>query len=124
VDLVDQFVCPVCVAKHPERKLQTTYKPRCLFGLLQTDPDSPKACHKPARTYSKYCSDECGMKNISKRVDAFIRQGGDKQKLWKSVKNAEKREGLVRVVSEETESRVPVIKEMKPKRRLQRGSEG
>ncbi|KAI3622093.1 phd transcription [Moniliophthora roreri] len=116
VDLVDQFVCPVCIAKHPERKLQTTYKPRCLFGLLQPDPDSPKACHKPARTYSKYCSDECGMKNISKRVDTFIRQGGDKQKLWKAVKNAEKREGLVRVVSEDTGSHVPVIKEVKPKK--------
>jgi COMPASS component SPP1 len=55
------------------------------------------------------------MKNISKRVDTYLRQGGDKQKLWKAVKNAEKREGLVRVVSEDA-----TVKEVKPKKSSER----
>ncbi|KAF9270259.1 hypothetical protein L218DRAFT_952430 [Marasmius fiardii PR-910] len=116
VELVDQFACPPCVAKNPSLNLKTTYKSRCLFGLLQPDPESPKSCHKPARTYSKYCSDECGMKNISKRVDMFVRRGGNKSQLWETVKNAEKREGLIRCVEESSDGGKPVIKEVKPKK--------
>ncbi|KAL0580409.1 COMPASS (complex proteins associated with Set1p) component [Marasmius crinis-equi] len=123
VDLVDQFVCPLCIAKNPELNLKTTYKARCLYGLLQPDPDSPKACHKPARTYSKYCSDECGVKKVTKSVEMFVRRGGNKAHLWESVKNAEKREGLIRCVEESTDAEgnvngKPLIKEVKPKRSL------
>lgn len=71
---------------------------RCLFGLNHLDPDSPKACHKPARTFSKYCSEECGVKNLRKKIDTFTKKGGKKEDLWESVKTASKREGLVRVI--------------------------
>ncbi|KAF9456367.1 hypothetical protein BDZ94DRAFT_1177874, partial [Collybia nuda] len=96
VDLVDQFICPPCVKKNPHLPLRTTYKQRCLYGLKHVDPESPKACHKPARgAFSKYCSDECGVKYMQTRIDAWAKKGGKRDKLWESVKNAEKREGVV-----------------------------
>ncbi|KAF9015207.1 hypothetical protein BDQ17DRAFT_25781 [Cyathus striatus] len=96
VDLIDQFICPPCIDKNPHLSLKTTYKPRCLYGLKQPDPSSPKACHKPARgAFSKYCSDECGVKYMESRIEAYAKKGGKKDKLWESVKNAEKREGVV-----------------------------
>lgn len=116
VDLVDQFICPPCIesmslygglglqlqlrylssTENSHLSLCTTYKRRCLFGLKHADPDSAKACHKPARgAFSKYCSDECGVKYMQTRLDAWAKKGGKKDKLWESVKNAEKREGIV-----------------------------
>ncbi|KAF9531961.1 hypothetical protein CPB83DRAFT_848107 [Crepidotus variabilis] len=96
VDLVDQFICPSCVEKNPHLNLQTTYKTRCLFGLKHPDPDSPKACHKAARgAFSKYCSEECGVKYMQSRIDTWAKKGGKTEKLWETVKSAEKREGVV-----------------------------
>ncbi|KAG5342431.1 hypothetical protein C0989_002266 [Termitomyces sp. Mn162] len=96
VDLVDQFICPPCIEKHPHLNLKTTYKTRCLYGLSHPDPSSPEACHRPARgAFSKFCSDECGSKCMQSRVDAWVKKGGKKEKLWETVKNAEKREGVV-----------------------------
>ncbi|KAG2072700.1 hypothetical protein BDR04DRAFT_971190, partial [Suillus decipiens] len=96
VDLVDQFICPVCIQSNPHLQLQTTYKRRCFFGLKHTDPSSSNACHKPSRgAFSKYCSDECGIKYMQMRISQWERSGGKRDKLWESVKNAEKREGVV-----------------------------
>ena len=117
IDLVDQFICPLCVAseyrnipvplsqdadllrpcpEHPTLSLKTTYKARCLFGRVHADPSAASACHRPARgVFSKYCSDECGRKYMQSRIDAWEQMGGKKEKLWESVKNAEKREGVV-----------------------------
>ncbi|KAJ2913412.1 hypothetical protein MD484_g7012, partial [Candolleomyces efflorescens] len=95
-DLVDQFFCPPCIEKSPGMDLHTTYKQRCLWGLKHPDPDSTRACHKPARgAFSKYCSDDCGVKYMQSRIDTWAKKGGKKDKLWDSVKNAEKREGVV-----------------------------
>lgn len=118
VDLVDQFICPVCVesesaftihftvwdtnrfTEHPTLSLKTTYKKRCLNGLKHPHPDSAQACHKPARgVFSKYCSDECGVMYMQLRMKVWT---GDKALLWESVKHAEKREAVViRCVSSE-----------------------
>ncbi|KAF9569613.1 hypothetical protein CPC08DRAFT_652413 [Agrocybe pediades] len=96
VDLVDQFICPPCIEKNPDLNLKTTYKQRCLYGLRHPNPDSPEACHKAARgAFSKYCSDECGVKYMQSRIDTWAKKGGKTEKLWESVKNAEKREGVV-----------------------------
>ncbi|KAF8912703.1 hypothetical protein CPB84DRAFT_1841149 [Gymnopilus junonius] len=96
VDLVDQFICPLCVEKNPQLNLMTTYKQRCLYGLRHPDPDSTRACHKAARgAFSKYCSDECGVKYMQSRIDSWAKKGGKPEKLWESVKNAEKRDGVV-----------------------------
>ncbi|KAG6336952.1 hypothetical protein ID866_2146 [Astraeus odoratus] len=94
IDLVDQFICPPCVKKKPE--LRTTWKRRCLFGLRHENPTSPGACHKPARgAFSKYCSDECGIKYMQLRISHWEASGGRRDVLWQSVKRAEKREGVV-----------------------------
>ncbi|CAL1695921.1 unnamed protein product [Somion occarium] len=93
VDLVDQFICPVCIANNPTLSLKTTYKKRCWAGLKHPNPSSPDACHKPARgAFSKYCSDECGIAYVQSRIEHW---GGDKERLWQSVKNADKREAVV-----------------------------
>ncbi|KAF5314131.1 hypothetical protein D9611_006888 [Ephemerocybe angulata] len=95
-DLVDQFFCPLCIEKNPGLNLRSTYKQRCLWGLKSPDPSSPRACHKPARgAFSKYCSDECGVKYMQSRIDTWAKKGGKKEKLWDSVKGADKREGVV-----------------------------
>ncbi|KAJ7487650.1 hypothetical protein B0H11DRAFT_2014248 [Mycena galericulata] len=101
VDLVDQFFCPLCIEKNPNLSLKTTYKPRCRYGLDHPEPDSPKACHKPAQgAFSKYCSPECGLNNIKKRIETFTKNGGKKELLWDSVKDAQKREAVVIVHGE------------------------
>ncbi|CAK5280544.1 unnamed protein product [Mycena citricolor] len=103
VDLVDQFFCPVCIEKNPQLSLKTTYKPRCRYGLDHANPDSPNACHKPAQgAFSKYCSTECGVKNLHKRIETFTKNGGKKEALWESVKLAERREAVV-IIHEEQE---------------------
>ncbi|TFK30481.1 hypothetical protein FA15DRAFT_662439 [Coprinopsis marcescibilis] len=101
-DLVDQFFCPPCIERNPELHLRTTYKQRCLWGLKHSNPDSPAACHKPAHgAFSKYCSEECGVKYMQTRIDSYAKKGGKKDKLWDGVKHADKREGVV-VKLEET----------------------
>ncbi|THH34070.1 hypothetical protein EUX98_g59 [Antrodiella citrinella] len=93
VDLVDQFICPVCIAANPTLKLKTTYKQRCAAGLTHPHPASSSACHKPSRgAFSKYCSQECGITAMRLRIE---RWGGDKERLWESVKDAQRREGVV-----------------------------
>lgn len=113
-DLVDQFFCPPCITsayaprlnpaptntcstlENSHLDLKTTYKQRCLWGQKCPDPDSPRACHKPARgAFSKYCSDECGVKYMQSRIDTWAKKGGKKEKLWDSVKGADRREGVV-----------------------------
>ncbi|KAK7694611.1 hypothetical protein QCA50_001797 [Cerrena zonata] len=92
VDLVDQFICPICIANNPGLP-RTTYKKRCWAGLKHLNPSSAEACHKPARgSLSKYCSDECGIAHMQYRIEAW---GGDKEGLWEGVKKAEKREAVV-----------------------------
>jgi len=110
VDLVDQFICPLCVEKNPHLDLRTTWKRRCLNGLKQHDPDSPDACHKPARgAFSKYCSDECGVQYMHMRISLWIENGGNRDRLWDTVKNAEKREGVVVSACLKGQSRSPAI---------------
>ncbi|KAJ7070989.1 hypothetical protein C8F01DRAFT_1362785 [Mycena amicta] len=96
VDLVDQFFCPPCIAKNPHLSLKTTYKQRCRNGMEHPEPDSPKACHKPAQgALSKYCSPECGYNSMKARIDKYTKNGGKKELLWESVKSAQKREAVV-----------------------------
>ena len=96
VDLVDQFFCPPCIESNPQLNLRTTYKTRCFRGLNHANPSSPEACHKAARgDYSKYCSDECGIQYMKIKIAEFEKGGGDRKKLWETVKHAEKREGVV-----------------------------
>lgn len=96
VDLVDQFICPLCVERNPHLDLRTTWKRRCLNGLKQRDPNSPEACHKPARgAFSKYCSDECGVQYMHMRISLWVDNGGNRDRLWDTVKGAERREGVV-----------------------------
>ncbi|KAI6133098.1 hypothetical protein EDD16DRAFT_1734430 [Pisolithus croceorrhizus] len=105
IDLVDQFTCPPCVKKNPE--LGTTWKRRCLYGLQHENPSSPSACHKPSRgAFSKYCSDECGIKYMQLRVSRWESDGGKRDALWEAVKHAEKREGVV-VRVDQSDGRVP-----------------
>lgn len=111
VDLVDQFICPLCVegnviffatcsvnlccpnAANPTLNLRTTYKQRCAAGLNHPHPSSPSACHKPSRgAFSKYCSQECGIAAMRFRIEQW---GGDKERLWESVKDAQRPEGVV-----------------------------
>ncbi|KAI0094661.1 hypothetical protein BDY19DRAFT_34933 [Irpex rosettiformis] len=93
VDLVDQFICPICIANNPHLLLKTTYKQRCYSGVNHPHPSSPAACHKPARgAVSKYCSDDCAVKNMQSKIR---RWGGDKAALWEGVKDADKREAVV-----------------------------
>ncbi|TFK57249.1 hypothetical protein OE88DRAFT_1650892 [Heliocybe sulcata] len=96
VDLVDTFICPPCVKSNPHLPLHTTYKRRCFAGLQHADPSSASACHKPARgILSKYCSDECGVKYMRRRINAWAARGGSTRQLWDNVKSAERREGVV-----------------------------
>ncbi|KAH7931017.1 hypothetical protein BV22DRAFT_1027782 [Leucogyrophana mollusca] len=96
VDLVDQFICPPCIEKYPQLSLRTTWKRRCLRGLKDPESSSPKSCHKPARgAFSKYCSDECGVKYMQSRMLHWDKLGQSRDKLWEAVKDAEKREGVV-----------------------------
>src|SRR6267154_564679 len=78
-------------AGNPSLNLQTTYKARCYRGLNHANPSSSEACHKAARgDYSKYCSDECGIAFMKTKIDTWAKNGGDKSKLWESVKHAER----------------------------------
>ncbi|EGO04679.1 hypothetical protein SERLA73DRAFT_68353 [Serpula lacrymans var. lacrymans S7.3] len=87
VDLVDQFICPLCIRRNPNLPLGTTYQQRCLFGLDDDDPSSPSACHKPARgVFSKYCSDHCGIKYMEKRLLEWDGKDGRGHKLWDRVR--------------------------------------
>ncbi|KAI0704856.1 hypothetical protein BC835DRAFT_1261705, partial [Cytidiella melzeri] len=93
VDLVDQFICPICIASMPHLTLKTTYKRRCYSGLQHSHPSSASACHKPARgAVSKYCSDECAVTYMQAKIR---RWGGDKVALWAGVKDVDKREAVV-----------------------------
>ncbi|KAJ7225474.1 hypothetical protein GGX14DRAFT_639073 [Mycena pura] len=101
VDLVDQFFCPPCIETNSRLLLKTTYKARCRYGLDHPEPDSPRACHKPAQgALSKYCSPECGYNSMKKRIENYTKHGGKKELLWESVKHAQKREAVV-IVHEE-----------------------
>lgn len=109
-------------AENPHLPLRTTYKQRCLYGLKHADPESPKACHKPARgAFSKYCSDECGVKYMQTRIDVWAKKGGKKDRLWESVKNAEKREGVVVLADDAAKMEVDGDDECKkPKGKVER----
>ncbi|KAG8986900.1 hypothetical protein FRB90_003717 [Tulasnella sp. 427] len=59
LDLVDLFFCPACQASYG---LRTTYKTAC----------AEDGCRRPARLpLSKFCSDECGIECVMKRVDQW-----------------------------------------------------
>ncbi|KAF8642408.1 hypothetical protein AX16_009673 [Volvariella volvacea WC 439] len=125
VDLVDQFICPPCIDKNPHLSLKTTYKTRCLNGLKHPDPASPEACHKPARGhFSKYCSEECGVKYMQLRIDAWSKKGGKREKLWESVKNAQKREGVTVCVQESASAQGAMSKGVNLVRAQQRRIDG
>lgn len=105
IDLVDQFVCPSC-ASDPADPKRTTWKRRCLMGLSQPNPSEPSSCHKPARPDgSKFCSDECGVAYMQRRIDAWVASGGNRAALWESVKGAQRREGIVTVPLTASETR-------------------
>ncbi|KAH7317976.1 hypothetical protein B0J17DRAFT_686462 [Rhizoctonia solani] len=83
VDLIDQFVCPLCVTKY---NVRTTYKTRCAV----------KGCNKPARApTSKYCSDMCGIKAATARLQTLRSRGVDLDQLWYAAKEARPPEGVV-----------------------------
>ncbi|KAI1797841.1 hypothetical protein LXA43DRAFT_270101 [Ganoderma leucocontextum] len=93
VDLIDQFVCPLCIKANPNLPLQTTYKQRCTAGLKHPHPSSAAACHKPARgAFSKFCSDECGVLYMQRRIQDW---GGNQEVLWASIRDTKQREGVV-----------------------------
>nr|VWO96782.1 N/A [Ganoderma boninense] len=93
VDLIDQFVCPLCIKANPNLPLKTTYKQRCIAGLKHPHPTSAAACHKPARgAFSKFCSDECGVLYMQRRIQDW---GGNKEALWASIRDTKQREGVV-----------------------------
>ncbi|KAK2461885.1 hypothetical protein APHAL10511_006348 [Amanita phalloides] len=97
VDLVDQFFCPLCIQRNPQALLKTTYKLRCLNGLKHPNPGSSSACHKPALgggILSKFCSQDCGVEYMENRIEMWVKKGGKRERLWESVKHAEKREGV------------------------------
>jgi COMPASS component SPP1 len=101
------IIISLFLAENPHLHLRTTYKQRCLYGLRHPDPNSSKACHKAARgAFSKYCSDECGVKYMQSRIDTWAKKGGKPEKLWESVKGADKREGVVCAVESDDESSV------------------
>ncbi|PFH54515.1 hypothetical protein AMATHDRAFT_44374 [Amanita thiersii Skay4041] len=117
VDLVDQFFCPICIEKNPTLLLQTTYKPRCLNGIEHTNPNSSNACHKPALGggfLSKFCSQECGVKYMEHRINAWVKRGGKKEQLWESVKHAEKREGVVIRVDRSKDIKPEIVVKAEP----------
>ncbi|KAJ3576668.1 hypothetical protein NP233_g296 [Leucocoprinus birnbaumii] len=121
-ELIDQFFCPPCIEQNPQLNLKTTYKQRCLNGLRHSDPESTKACHRPARgAISKYCSDECGVEYMQSRIDAWAKKGGKKEELWESVKNSEKREGIAVCVDEKVKS--DLDKKKKKQTKLDRETE-
>lgn len=97
--------------ENPHLDLRTTWKRRCLNGLKQRDPNSADACHKPARgAFSKYCSDECGVQYMHMRISLWVDNGGNRDRLWETVKNAERREGVVvSARALEGQSRSPLI---------------
>lgn len=85
VDLIDQFVCPLCVIKY---SVHTSYKTRCAV----------KGCNKPARApVSKYCSDLCGLKSATARLQTLRARGVDLEQLWYAAKDARPPEGVVYV---------------------------
>lgn len=68
--------------------MYTTYKTRCAV----------KDCNKPARApVSKYCSDACGLKNASAKLEALRAQGVNLEQLWYAAKDAKAPEGVVYV---------------------------
>ncbi|KAF1958489.1 hypothetical protein CC80DRAFT_491042 [Byssothecium circinans] len=77
-DLVDKFICPLCVEKG---RGQTTWKPMCRRN----------GCRKPARLTkgkeSKYCSDECGAMFFTEQLQ---RTAGAKSANPKSKKSKKK----------------------------------
>lgn len=103
------------MAENPELSLHTTWKRRCQYGLAQQNPASAEACHRPARgAFSKYCSDECGLKCMQMRIGAWARSGGAVGDLWESVKMAERREGIVvsTLLAQEQKQQAPSVDEM------------
>ncbi|KAG6842621.1 hypothetical protein C0991_000147 [Blastosporella zonata] len=112
----DKLYC-VCKTTYDEDRFmiacdRTTYKARCLYGLRHPDPSSPKACHRPAHgAFSKYCSKECGLKYMQSRADAWAKKGGKKDELWETVKDAEKREGVVVCAGEPNGIKMMIDKE-------------
>ncbi|KIY50605.1 hypothetical protein FISHEDRAFT_12583, partial [Fistulina hepatica ATCC 64428] len=99
LDLVDQWFCPICIEKHPDLNLKTTYKQRCMYGVMHPQSNSAEACHNPSRgTYSKYCSDECGIKASKMRINEWKLKGGDEKKLRQALQDVERKDGVVHVV--------------------------
>ncbi|QRV99865.1 SET domain-containing protein [Ceratobasidium sp. AG-Ba] len=85
IDLIDQFVCPICVPKY---NVHTTYKTRCAV----------RDCTKPARApVSKYCSGACGLKNAAVNLQALRSRGVNMEQLWYAAKDARAPEGVVYV---------------------------
>ncbi|KAG9102017.1 hypothetical protein FRC06_002411 [Ceratobasidium sp. 370] len=85
IDLIDQFVCPLCVSKY---NAHTTYKARCAV----------RDCTKPARApVSKYCSHACGLKNAAAQLQTWRARGINMDQLWYAAKDARAPEGVVYV---------------------------
>ncbi|KAG9124747.1 hypothetical protein FRC07_010398, partial [Ceratobasidium sp. 392] len=83
IDLIDQFVCPLCVPKY---NVHTTYKTRCAV----------QDCTKPARApVSKYCSHECGLKKAAAQLQTLRARGVNMDQLWYAAKDARAPEGVV-----------------------------
>jgi len=98
-------------------ELRTTWKRRCQFGLKHENPSSASACHRPCRgAFSKYCSDECGIKSMQQRISEWEKSGGKREVLWEVVKNAEKREGIV-VRADSVKPLTPVTNGSRPEER-------
>ncbi|KAG8722155.1 hypothetical protein FRC09_006733 [Ceratobasidium sp. 395] len=102
IDLIDQFVCPLCAPSESitltlchriltclsEYNAHTTYKTRCAV----------RDCTKPARApISKYCSHTCGLKNAATQLQTLRARGVNMDQLWYAAKDARAPEGVVYV---------------------------
>ncbi|KAG8749911.1 hypothetical protein FRC14_000958 [Serendipita sp. 396] len=120
-DLLEHFYCASCRKADPS--LVTTWRTRCSNGIQHPFPDSAEACWRAALPpLSKYCSKECGIEAMERKITPYVQAKSGLQiprgnagneslgfialprntavksemsKLWKSVQDARKRDGVV-----------------------------
>ncbi|KAG0143566.1 hypothetical protein CROQUDRAFT_48667 [Cronartium quercuum f. sp. fusiforme G11] len=81
VELVDVFICPTCA---PGAEKVTTWKTQC----------ARPGCKSATRALSKYCTDWCGLKTASNRLDQV---SIDQLAFWDSVHSVNRPQGNVQI---------------------------
>lgn len=104
MELVDQFVCPLChTRKYLSSSRSRSYsEQRCLCSTASTHTTykaqcARPTCPKPVAPISKYCSDYCGIEVAATRLELA---GYEPERFWSKVVGARRREGVVIDVSE------------------------